>query len=205
MSKKELQSGFSLVETLVAITILLLVIVGPMAISRNSAQSTSFGNEQAIAFLLAQEGAELMQRARDDLILQHPNFNGTNGDPWSDFRRETGPASGSVFRNCYQTTGCATHPLTDGHGTLYTVASRLPSCSSVDTCRLYYDETPNRRSRYTHVVTSEPTPFTRIIRLTKIGADEVQVVSTVTWRSGFSRDQQSVSVETSLFNVYGLP
>jgi hypothetical protein len=44
-----------------------------------------------------------------------------------------------------------------------------------------------------------------VIRMTKIGTDEVKVVSTVTWRSGFSRDQQSVSVETSLFNVYGLP
>ncbi len=203
--QKEKQTAFSLVETLVAITILLLVIVGPMAISTASSRSTSFGNEQAVAFLLAQEGVELIQKARDDLVLQHPRFNGSNGDPWSDFRRETGAPSASVFRNCYQATGCATHMRRTLYGDLYTVASRLPACSSIDTCRLYFDSSPNERARYTHVVTSEPTPYTRVIRMTKIGTDEVKVVSTVTWRSGFSRDQQSVSVETSLFNVYGLP
>jgi Tfp pilus assembly protein PilV len=205
MSNKHSQFGFSLVETLVAITILLMVIVGPMAISTASSKSTSFGNEQAVAFMLAQEGAELMQRARDDLILQHTDFNGSNIDPWADFRRETGAASASVFRNCYQSTGCGTHILTDSHGTLYTVAQRLLSCASPDACKLYLESNPNRRARYTHVATAESTPYLRVIKMTKINADEVRVVSTVTWRSGFSREQQSVSVETSLFNVYGLP
>lgn len=65
------QSGFSLVETLVAITILLVVIIGPMTISSSAAKSTSFASEQVTAFFLAQEGAELIEKARNDLLLEH--------------------------------------------------------------------------------------------------------------------------------------
>ena len=52
------QKGFSLVETLVAISILLIVIVGPMTISMSTAKSSSFASEQVQAFFLAQEGLE---------------------------------------------------------------------------------------------------------------------------------------------------
>ena len=64
------QSGFSLIETLVSISILLIVIVGPMSISNNSAKGSSFSNEQVTAFFLAQEGAELAQKGRDDLVIK---------------------------------------------------------------------------------------------------------------------------------------
>ena len=70
------QSGFSLVETLVAISILLIVIVGPMTISMQSAKSSSFASEQVQAFFLAQEGLELAEKARDDLLLRSELFDG---------------------------------------------------------------------------------------------------------------------------------
>jgi prepilin-type N-terminal cleavage/methylation domain-containing protein len=58
MIKIHQQSGFSLVETLVAISLLLIMIVGPMAISAKTAKSTSFASEQVQAFFLAQEGLD---------------------------------------------------------------------------------------------------------------------------------------------------
>jgi type II secretory pathway pseudopilin PulG len=62
--------GFSLVETLVATSILLLVVVGPLAISSRTAKSSTFATEQLTAYLLAQEGLELAEKARGDSILQ---------------------------------------------------------------------------------------------------------------------------------------
>lgn len=49
-------------ETLVAITILLIVVVGPMKIIISASNSTSFSGEQVVAFFLAQEGAEIAQK-----------------------------------------------------------------------------------------------------------------------------------------------
>ncbi len=195
------QQGFSLVETLVAITILLLVIVGPLTISSSSVRSTAYASEQVVAFFLAQEGAELAQKARDDFLLQYfddtnPDlavFVPQNNDPWADFT--TGP----TFANCYNVAnGCGLSINTNG-----SLASPR-SCSNMADCLLYLDTGSTiARSRYTYTPTQSPTIFSRRIKLTRVSANEVSVVSTVTWRSGFSRNEQQVSVQTSLFNVYG--
>ncbi len=200
MKKTSSQSGFSLVETLVAITILLIVITGPLAISSSSAKSSSFSSEQVTAFFLAQEGVELVEKARDDLLV--PYFAGSNPDPWDDFTRTV---VGGIYRNCYTTinpSGCDFTINTDQTGTL-----AVTNCAaSASACVMYVDKTNgNLRSRYTHVTAGSTisTPFTRTITIQPISADEVKVVSRVTWRTGALKAQQEVFVETRFFNMYG--
>lgn len=189
------QSGFSLVETLVATSLLLIVIVGPMTISTSTARSTSFASEQVIAFFLAQEGAELAQKARDDRIL--PNFLETTdgnyvADPWDDFTDESG-----FFDDCFASNGCGLELNTDAEGTF-----KAPIACSGSACDLYLNPALGR-SQYTHsAINASTTPFSRRITFENISADEVRVVSRVVWRSGNLRQVQSVQVETSLFNVY---
>ena len=191
------QSGFSLVETLVAITILLIVIVGPMTISSSAAKSTSFASEQVTAFFLAQEGAELMEKARNDLLLQ--NFSGTNPDPWADFTRT---AAGGTYRFCYTSVGVNGCNLSIGNGSSGALTSPA-SCSGQDSCKVNLDaENSSLRSKFTAGNTGVATIYIRNIRLQQVSANEVSVTSTVTWRSGFSRDDQQVVVQTSLFNIY---
>jgi prepilin-type N-terminal cleavage/methylation domain-containing protein len=187
------QSGFSLVETLVAITILLIVIIGPMTISSSAARSTSFASEQVTAFFLAQEGAELVEKARNELLLE--NFVNNNPNPWSDFTDQNG-----AFQQCYTVSGCGLYINTNTSGSL----SSPQSCSSLANCSIYLDtSTAVSRSRYTHVASGNTlTSFTRVIFLERMNANEVKVTSTVTWRSGSVREDQIVSVETRLFNLY---
>ncbi len=192
------EKGFSLVETLVAITILLLVIIGPMTISSRTAQSTSFSSEQVIAFFLAQEGAELAQKARDDLLLRQ--FLSSN-DPlylnnyWSIFSNQNG-----AYRECYEPAGCGLEITGNNSGSLITPLD----CGTFDLCRLYLDESAgNIRSHYTHTSTAgDPTIFTRKIFFDWDGIDQVKVTSQVTWQSGVTADDQEVAVETYLFNIY---
>jgi len=103
------QAGFSLVETLVAITILLIIIVGPMKISSSTAKSTSFASEQIVASFLAQEGAELAQKTRDELLLLNfNNYNPQNG--WESFSFDTfagTTAQSKAYRFCYDEKGCS--------------------------------------------------------------------------------------------------
>lgn len=192
------QSGFSLVETLVAITILLVVIVGPMSISSSAARGTSFASEQVIAFFLAQEGAEIAQKARDDLLLR--NFlDSSDGnyiaDPWDQF---INPSSGGLYNECFTVSGCGLELNTDAIGSL-----KNPVSCSGTACRLYFNDASDR-SRYTHISTgATTTDFTRVITMESIGNRSVEVTSTVFWRTGSQRQGQEVVVQTYLFNVYG--
>ncbi|MCA9360544.1 prepilin-type N-terminal cleavage/methylation domain-containing protein [Candidatus Kaiserbacteria bacterium] len=90
--------GFSLVETLVAITILLIIIIGPMTISSSTARSTSFASEQVVAYFLAQEGAELAQKARDDFLLE--NFYVDSSEPYIGWDKFTDDGGGT-YKQCF--------------------------------------------------------------------------------------------------------
>ena len=183
------QAGFSLVETLVAITILLIVITGPLAVSVNTARSTNFASEQTVAFFLAQEGAELMQIARDNLVLD--SFS-SGSVAWDAFTDETG-----TYAACYEPEGCGVEL---GAGGLIVHACSDP----VTPCRLFFDD-GNFRNVYTYDDSSgnEEMLYSRIITLENISSDYVRVESRVVWRTGSLRDVQEVKVETYLYNVYG--
>jgi len=187
---KKSQSGFSLVETLVAITILLIVVVGPMAISTSTARSTSFSSEQVQAFFLAQEGVEIIHAYRDDFLL---SGSGSLEQGWVDFRDAPNLTNCALPGN-----RCGVELVTNTTGDLVSPISCISGA-----CRLYYDDSAGSRARFTHTDTGVDTKFTRLIGIEEIGVNEVKVESTVTWRSGNLREEQSVSVETHLFNVYG--
>ena len=200
MMYQNAQSGFSLVETLVAVTILLIVIIGPMTISSQSAKSTSFASEQVIAFFLAQEGAELIHKHRDDFFNRSYSTTTASvytSSPWADFKAST------VYSRCVLSSGrgCGIQIDRTSIGTINAIR-----CSG-EACPLYFDDTVNSisRSRYTHTSTAntENTPYRREITLEPISADEIKVTSRVSWNSGNTRDEQSTTVETYLFNTYG--
>ena len=58
--------GFTLVETLVAISILMIAIVGPMTIAQNGLSSSIYAREQFIAQFLAQDALEYVRNVRDN-------------------------------------------------------------------------------------------------------------------------------------------
>ncbi len=199
------KDGFSLVETLVAITILLIVITGPLSIGTTTARSTSFSSEQVVAFFLAQEGTELAQKARDDILLDYHNNPVTTPAPWTKFKDTASAASYRLCFVSYNTDGCALELVaTDATGALKTPVDCSDDNATYSKCKLYYKDT-GERDRYTYNKTGtvEETKYTRVIKMEAIGSDQVKVVSTVTWRTGSQRAQQQVVAETYLFNVYG--
>jgi len=183
------QHGFSLVEVLVAITLLLLIVTGPMKIITDANHSTAFASEQVTAFFLAQEGLELAQKGRDDLMLQYFNkrFNniGNMDNPWEKFQRD--------FNKCIGK--CGLTIKNNGTGV------DIKNCVNLVNCRLYLDSSPVRSS-YVHTsVNNTKTLFTRAIQMFPAG-DEIRVVSTVTWRTGSLIAGQKVELVTYLENVY---
>lgn len=187
--------GFSLVEVLVAITILLLVIVGPMQIIARSINSTNFATEQVNAWFLAQEGLELAQKGRDDLVLQ--NFKFQINPPGEDT-----PMSQFLTRyaSCIGATAACGLNIDDGISQPLVV-----NCNLESNCKLYIDTT-NIRSSYIHTNTGVSSLYTRVIKMEPklVGGkvQEIKVTSTVTWRTGSLIANQKVEAVTYLFNVY---
>lgn len=191
-----LSNGFSLVEVLVAISILLLVIIGPMGMITRSNNATSFASEQANAWFLAQEGIELAQKQRDDLLLESFNGSLTPDEPWAQFAKPTGDWS-----NCFSGTGCG---LSIESGSTPSIA--VEDCSTA-TCKLYIDNATTLRPSYVYDSSGTiNTPYYRVIRMIETtDGREVEVTSTVTWRTGSLIASQKVESVTYLLNVYGKP
>lgn len=62
------KTGFTLIETFVAITILVLAILGPLAMFARVIMNANYAKNQVIAFYLAQEGLELVNNIKDNNI-----------------------------------------------------------------------------------------------------------------------------------------
>ena len=183
-----------------------MVISTPLAITSNAAKSSSFSSEQVTAFFLAQEGVELVTKARDDILVSR--FGGTSFVPsaWGYF---ISTANAGPYRLCYSTVnnGAGCDLTVNQNGSLL-----VTNCANSGgaACQLYLNTANgNIRARYNHTVSSNLfTPFTRIITLEQItdsngNVNEVKVTSKVTWRTGSLRAGQEVVVESRLFNIYG--
>lgn len=198
MIYKNKQFGFSLVETLVAISLLLLVVTSQMSVS-NTTKGSSFAREQTQAFFLAQEGIELVQNVRDQLFLEHLDdvLGGSShrSTPWGDFIDGTS----SPIKECFSSEGCG---LSFNNSSTNEV--KAVRCSPESNCILYFSGDVNDRSRYNHTngTASEKTIFTRVILVEKQSDGSVKASSKVTWRTGSLIAGQEVMVDTYLYNTY---
>lgn len=62
--------GFTLIETLVAISILVLALTGPLTIISQALRSAYYSRDQIVAFYLAQEAVEYIRNVRDENSLK---------------------------------------------------------------------------------------------------------------------------------------
>ena len=71
--------GFTLIETLVAVSLLVIAIVAPMSLVAQSLTTAYYARDQVAAYSLAQEGIEAVRAVRDGNILQNA-ISGTSND-----------------------------------------------------------------------------------------------------------------------------
>lgn len=61
--------AFTLLETLVAVAILLMALLGPFSIAQQALRSAYYARDQVTAYYLAQEGVEFVRAVRDENYL----------------------------------------------------------------------------------------------------------------------------------------
>ncbi|MFC1720713.1 prepilin-type N-terminal cleavage/methylation domain-containing protein [Patescibacteria group bacterium] len=101
--KQKNSTGFTMIETLVAIAVLLLSIAGPLTIASRGIVSAAFARDQITAFHLAREAVELVRNQRDTNTITNSNW--TNGlavcfSPGCKVEPSTGVFSTCVAGNC---------------------------------------------------------------------------------------------------------
>ena len=163
-----------MVETLVAISILLLVVVGPMTTAQKGIKNAYFANEQVTAVFLAQEAIEAVRAVRDVRALL------VYGNPAGD---TAGWAQGL---GC--TSGCAYIRDTNTFG----------PCVENNSCRLEVGTT----GAYDHdVIGGIDSPFTRVVTVGNAVAGGVPVTVVVSWNSNLS-GPKSVTLQTWVYDHY---
>lgn len=68
-NKSKTKRAFTLIETLVAISVLLISLTGPLSIAVQSLNSAYYARDQITAFYLAQEAVEYVRAVRDENYL----------------------------------------------------------------------------------------------------------------------------------------
>jgi len=68
------QEGFTIVETLVAITVLMIAIAGPLVVASKGLFGADVSKDQMVASYLGQESMEAVKNIRDNNIYQGTNW-----------------------------------------------------------------------------------------------------------------------------------
>lgn len=182
------QKGFTILETMVAITILIMAVTVPIGIAARGLQSSFYVKDRIIATGLAQEAFEILRSRRDDDALTG------GGGPGVEWYTPI-PGYCNIGSN-----GCDVDVRAGGY----------IECDTPTACVLKYDPnaiTSSRRGLYTHQtgVGIVASPFTRVITLdheTTNSTDEIRVTVTVSWQSGLFASTRSVEVQGVIFNAY---
>lgn len=172
------RGGFTLIETLVAVSIFSLSIVISMKVLSNGLTSTIFAKQKVIATYLAQEGIEYVRNLRDTYML-FDTGGAQNG--WINFKNKL-----TLTTNCQTATnGCYLGDIADtdfDYSANYSITNLTVSACTDSVCSnaplYYHGNTGKYDNNPTLGVNSG---FYRIIKIdaTNFGSDEVKITSTV--------------------------
>jgi len=154
------ERGFTLVETLIAISVLLLSVAGPLTIASRGLISASFARDQVTAFYLTQEATETIRNKRDNNSLS---------DSPVDFT--------SLFSECVGQSCIIDATLDiDDQDAIQAICS--PTCPP-----LKHDANSGLYG-YTTGIGWADSKFTRSLTLTEVSPTEMQLTVTISWNNG---------------------
>lgn len=170
---KDTRKGFTLLETFVAVTILVVAILGPFELARRSIASATVSQNRITAFYLAQEALEFIKNKRDNNYFAHV--------PWL-----------QDLSSCMSADGCSIDVQNNNP------ANQIITCSG--TCpKIRFSENYG----YNYNLGGDETIFTRTVKIDQnVGGttadDEAKVAVIVSWQDRFS--SKTITLEENIYN-----
>lgn len=168
------RGGFTLIETLVAVLVLMTAIAGPLTIASKGLQATLVAKDQNTAFYLAQDAIEYVRYVRDTNKLKGQAWlSGLDGTANGFSAVDTGLGAGA----CTSVNGCTVDSIQDS----------IATCAGTGCAVLRYNSGLNRfeyasgiTSIYRRTVSLQVTGSEALVRVTVTWSDQGALVRTVT-------------------------
>lgn len=165
--------GFTLVETMVAISILMLAILGPLSIASSGLRNSIYARDQITAYYLAQEGIEYTRYVRDNNYLK-------NSSDWME-----------DLEFCESANGCSLDTL----DFMEDYGNYLPATYSATPLKIDSD------GRYTYNSGTATRYYRKIVVTPELNDERFDVSTTVTWTQG-SIGTKSITLKETIYNLY---
>jgi type II secretory pathway pseudopilin PulG len=170
--------AFTLVETLVAIAILMISVSGPLAVANKALTAALYAKDQSTASFLAQEEMEIIKNVKGNNIIQ----GGGQSNQWL----------GSVLSSC--------------NGKCDITVSSSGSFNKINNRSSSYPLYVDSQYNYNHDGNGTKTIFSRYFSLTEVGGNncnpsssECQVTVIVSWNEGTVSN--AVTLSSEILNV----
>ncbi len=186
-------SGFTLVETLVAVAIIMLAITGPFMSAERTVVVASIVRDKMTASFLAQEGVEYARALRDKVYLEECYGNSSKCNTWwGDYSSNLPQVTRYNILQCTSTNPCSldasvgkstySTPYITPFNTLNTTELYICTSNSPTCGKLYLNTTTGQYTTTTAGANMVPTSFIRTIYAqTFPNSPDVKIVSTVKW------------------------
>lgn len=178
---KKLSRGFTLLETMVAITVLMISIVAPMTLASQSLNAAYYARNQITAYYLAQEAIEVVRNVRDANILTIANDGTAN-----------------LFDGICPSLAQCTSGYTFTVDALEPPGQAIQACSG--TCAPLQTNGTEYGQNYAGQSGWTPTVYTRTVtaKLVNANPDELRISVNVTWEQG-SFQTQTFTISEDLY------
>jgi hypothetical protein len=186
------QSGFTIVETLVAIFILVIAVTGPLAVAQSGLRAAFLSRDQTTAFYLAQDAFEYVKNVRDGNILETVKSGAALSGGWLD-----------GLEPCMDVGGCTVETtFTSGSVVGCGLDDEETGCDPEDH-PLKYDLLDNTFGFES--VGSEDSIYSRKVYITEIVEGvEAEILVEIKWTTSSSLGQRTISVRENIFNWTGI-
>lgn len=206
--------GFTIMETLVAIFILLISITGPMVFSQNGLRAAFQSRDQVTAFYLAQDAVEFVKNMRDHNILEPGSSVGgspdniASGDHWLDGLVDCiteGPGDfGCTINTTVDVADSGNNPVTE-------CVTPSPNGSAPGCLGMNDDGSEDNKLRinasglFTNESVGTESVFARniYIRENESNPDEVEIIVKVRWTSHDTIGVRDITVVEYMYNWAG--
>ncbi|HEU0080675.1 MAG TPA: prepilin-type N-terminal cleavage/methylation domain-containing protein [Candidatus Paceibacterota bacterium] len=181
MKKRSALSGFTLVEAMVAISILSLAVTGPLVIAQKGISSAIYARDQITAYYLAQEAVEYVRNARDTNRIQ--------GNPWL-----------ASLAACKQGASGGEACQIDARYTDFTSTGAVSACPGSGCPAISVDSSSGQYG-YASGGAWKQTAFTRTVSIDdRASAKEAVISVTVSWRTNLFLPLRTFTIKEYVFD-----